>query len=492
MKYVPHSINTRYHEDENRSTTSTFRTPGKRETLDSLIGKDEYQEYDTDGLKIGNKVSQAVMIALPTLIMIAATVLFFLNKVDTAMLLLPAVFLVASLLALIFGNGNPDPTHSRNFRVGAAVVLVVCTVVLGIMLIRNLGFFKFGEYGFLRIMSVAIFVIALTGLIGNLVFCADMNKRCTTMGIATVIGFEDKIHNVWFDSVLSMSSTALVHTMPVYRLDYNNHSYAICFNEDIIDIQKMPYIGSTKPVYFDPENPYDCMETKRASAFNSLMKYIIALFVLAATMGLSFFATEIDRSYLEKYDKGIITDDYIKYELLSRSERNREFTVYERVVSNKTDGAYYFDEVGGIGYSAIIDMDLDIGDSVIWIQIKDGDFYLVDMDDYEYEGDHTIENSPYYSDEGKFYLTDDYIAGLLGTDDFHVCEVYLDQIYNNELVFFDAYRTGYTLRSSNESYINYINLYIHGGYYYAYAGNKVMIFSMAQNEYHGVRTQINN
>lgn len=327
-----------------------------------------------------------------------------------------------------------------------------------------------------NLLIISLVGLALVYIVVGLIKAFSLDKHCKTLGVVKVVGYDDHPRYGFSDIV----------TTPVYELEHNGKSYMITLDEEYSDAQDIPAIGSTRHAYYNENNPYQAMTNKISSKWNKQVRAGVVIFLITLVVGVGQYFVSENEFFSSKYRDGIVTDSYIQKRIIK--DRNADFIVYEREIIAKDGNYYYFDEIGGVSSVGHGDSIMSIGDKVFWIKSDKGDF-IIDGTDYEYEGTHYYLDRPEYMTDGKFILTDEYIADAYGDSDFKVYDVSFRSRVDNKWEFIERSGRKSELFMSEESPYLYWNVSYGDDFYWISTSKGAFIVSKNKNVYTGTKLQ---
>lgn len=327
-----------------------------------------------------------------------------------------------------------------------------------------------------NLLIISLVGLALVYIVVGLIKAFSLDKHCKTLGVVKVVGYDDHPRYGFSDIV----------TTPVYELEHDGKSYMITLDEEYSDAQDIPAIGSTKHAFYNENNPYQAMTNKISSKWNKQVRAGVVIFLITLVVGVGQYFVSENEFFSSKYRDGIVTDSYIQKRIIK--DRNADFIVYEREIIAKDGNYYYFDEIGGVSSVGHGDSIMSIGDKVFWIKSDKGDF-IIDGTDYEYEGSHYYLDRPEYMTDGKFILTDEYIADAYGDSDFKVYDVSYRSRVDNKWEFIECSGRKSELFMSEESPYLYWNVSYGDDFYWISTSKGAFIVSKNKNVYTGTKHQ---
>lgn len=313
---------------------------------------------------------------------------------------------------------------------------------------------------------------ALFLIIGSLIDVFVRKSKCSQTGIAYCIGYDDRMKN---------GSNFNLESAPVYKLSYNGYDYTI-YNGKYYELEtSLPKIGTPIEVKFNPEDPYQSSFGKQQSAPNILLIAGIVSFIVATLLGLAS-----TRNYTPYKTEAIaLTDRTIEQQFRYSGADSSSYVVCERTVIGISDDIVYFSSVGGL-YEGLHMQDArnyNVGDTVLYIQPLTGSPLVYSTDKFFYEGEHTISNSDWYNDEGKFILTREYLIEYMGTEHYTITEISYLKKEDNKLDFIDDNHIIYTMNVDYDGYYAYVTLTPGDRYYWISCDTGTSVLSTEENTF---------
>lgn len=327
------------------------------------------------------------------------------------------VFLISIATIMAAGYVGKNKAHTITIRVEASMAAIALIASGALLYMSDSGIYKVSSSMGLRIAGSLIATVALVIVITPLAFRIAFKRRCIEEGSARCVGFEDK--EDWAGT--EGHRRRFVATAPVYSLYYRGSDYKIYDDIYYEKEEKLPRLGETVNVRFDPENPEDCIIRGKQKPMFAQAFVAVVLMLFAGT----FWALSMTDFSFAPPPK-TLTDKHIADKL-----ETDDFKVAYRTIKGKEGNVVFFEEYGGLSNSVTFSdaSDYKIGEDVIYIE-GNSVIYLFDADKNHYKGSHEVPNSTEYED-GRFILSDEYLTKYFGTKNYDIYLIVITDI-NNE------------------------------------------------------------
>lgn len=487
-----------------------FRDNGYKPSVEELAHyRNEFYKENPDVPRIEqNQFISAAAIIIGFIVFIIGMVM---KNDNLPMIGLSGGFLYNALKYIILYTKGRYPKPEKSKLILPMVILGPSLIIFVYNVLRIFNVIPVSKLGNdILVGSVLAWVGAVT-LLMQLFYALKMNIRCRAKTDGVLIGYSD------FETTASSGSRRVrrvVGSRYVYGFEVDGEEYAVVTPSGQTNYLFLRPLGSSHVIKYDPNNPEFCM-AKHFEISSIIIGLVVGL--ICGWFAFNQFNTivkyDLDDPYGENVptmpaiivvdDNGVVSG-IDEYESLHPTETTEEtvmnetsetsaptptpvplysdewitevcgtddYVCYVYPVDSIEGDKVYMGTVPGLYSRYITIEDCDVGDEILFVNLRGAYLYYKLNEDESYTGTHTPENMGWIAEDGRIIFSEDYVKIHYG-DGYEICTYYVQGKEGNDyMIGCDDYY--YLFGENNIEDFSHWNMEM-GHVYYAASNNQAV------------------